>query len=62
MSLITSSAMASENLPPRTLARLAREVRDLQKNPPEGIQLAVDSDTGVPEKLSEITVRLERSL
>jgi hypothetical protein len=62
----SNSNSASENLPPRTLARVAREVRDLHKNPPEGVRLVVDSDTGVPSNLSELMVRpkiaLKRSI
>jgi hypothetical protein len=54
---ILPSQQRSENLPPRTLARLAREVRDLHKNPPEGIQLVVDADSGLPSNLSELMVR-----
>ena len=45
-----------ENLPPRTLARVAREVRDLHKSPPEGVRLVVDSETGVPTNLGEVLV------
>jgi hypothetical protein len=44
-----------ENLPPRTLARLAREVRDLVKNPPEGVRLA-DTESGMPSNLGELLV------
>ena len=51
---------SSENLPPRTLTRLAREVRDLHKNPPEGLRLVVDDESGVPTNLSELMVRLVR--
>ena len=49
---------SSENLPPRTLTRLAREVRDLHKNPPEGLRLVVDDESGVPTNLSELMVRV----
>lgn len=45
-----------ENLPPRTLARVSREVRDLIQNPPEGIRLVVDEDTGLPANLGEVVV------
>ena len=45
-----------ENLPPRTLARVAREVRDLIQNPPEGVRLVVDDDTGLPANLGEVVV------
>jgi len=51
--------MSSENLPPRTLTRVAREVRNLHKNPPEGIQLVVDSETGVPASLAEVTAEIQ---
>lgn len=42
---------STENLPPRTLARVSREVRDLHKNPPEGVRL-IDQQT-----LGEVVVR-----
>jgi hypothetical protein len=45
-----------ENLPPRTLARVSREVRDLIKSPQEGIRLVVDEDTGLPSNLGEVVV------
>lgn len=54
----SSSSVSSENLPPRTLARLAREVRDLHKNPPEGVRLVVDTDSGLPSNLSELMAEL----
>ena len=47
---------SSENLPPRTLARVAREIRDLHKNPPEGVRLVVDGQSGVPSSLGEVVV------
>eukprot|EP00977_Amphora_coffeiformis_P024172 scaffold15108_cov180-Amphora_coffeaeformis.AAC.48 len=50
----SSNLGSSENLPPRTLARLAREVRDLHKNPPEGVRLVLDDDTGLPSNLGEL--------
>ena len=37
---------SSENLPPRTLARVSREVRDLHKNPPEGVRLMDQQSLG----------------
>lgn len=52
------SSSSIENLPPRTLSRVAREVRDLIKNPPEGVRLVVDSDTGMPANLGDIVVRI----
>eukprot|EP00957_Ditylum_brightwellii_P078187 5944648-Ditylum_brightwellii.AAC.1 len=52
----TSSAASSENLPPRTLARVAREVRDLHRKPPEGVRLVVDAETGMPASLGELVV------
>ena len=48
---------SSENLPPRAIARVVREVRDLLQSPPEGTKLVVDSDTGLPSNLSELKVR-----
>lgn len=35
---------SSENLPPRTLARVARELRNLHQSPPEGVRLIIDGD------------------
>lgn len=52
----SSTSSTSENLPPRTLTRVAREIRDLHKNPPEGIKLVVDGDGG--GSLGEIMVGL----
>ena len=52
-----SSGSSSENLPPRTLARIAREVRDLHKNTPEGIKLTFDGDCG--GSLGELLVSLK---
>mmetsp|Transcript_11462 Transcript_11462/g.18423 ORF Transcript_11462/g.18423 Transcript_11462/m.18423 type:complete len:266 (-) Transcript_11462:329-1126(-) len=54
-----SSSSSIENLPPRTLARVSKEVRELIKNPPEGIQLVVDSETGLPSSLGEIVAEVE---
>lgn len=51
-----NSSSAIENLPPRTLSRVAREVRDLIKSPPEGIRLVVDEETGMPTNLGELVV------
>ena len=56
--MYTSTNSNSENLPPRTLARVAREVRNLQKSPPEGISLVVDPETGCAESLGEIFVSM----
>lgn len=50
---------SSENLPPRMLARVGREIRDLHKNPPEGVRLVVDSETGCPENLGEIIAEIQ---
>lgn len=52
----SGNSSSLENLPPRTLARVAKEVRDLMKNPPEGIRLVVDGETGLPSSLGEIVV------
>ncbi|GKY94372.1 hypothetical protein MPSEU_000403100 [Mayamaea pseudoterrestris] len=54
-----SGSNVSENLPPRTLARLSREVRDLHQKPPEGVCMIVDSDTGLPSNLGEIMAEME---
>ena len=50
------SSASIENLPPRTLSRVSKEVRDLIKSPPEGIRLVVDTETGLPTNLGEIVV------
>ncbi|KAL3807852.1 hypothetical protein ACHAXA_009880 [Cyclostephanos tholiformis] len=50
---------SSENLPPRTLARVARDVRDLVRSPPEGVRLVLDGETGMPGSLSEIMAEIE---
>ncbi len=50
----------SENLPPRTLARVSREVREMMRNPAEGTKLVTDPDTGLPPSLHEIMVSVER--
>ena len=52
----TGSINSIENLPPRTLARVGREVRDLIQSPPDGIHLVVDEETGLPSSLGEIVV------
>lgn len=48
-----------ENLPPRTLARVARDVRDLVKSPPEGVRLVVEEESGMPGSLAEIVAEIE---
>jgi len=53
----SSSGSSSENLPPRTLSRVAREIRDLHKNPPEGVRLVMEEASGMPSSLGEIVVR-----
>lgn len=54
-----TATCSSENLPPRTLTRLAREIRDLHKQPPEGIRLVVDEDSGLPTNMGELMAELE---
>lgn len=54
-----STTGSSENLPPRTLARVARDVRDLVKSAPEGVRLVLDEETGMPGSLSEILAEIE---
>jgi len=48
------NSSSSENLPPRAMARVAREVRDLMKKSPEGTKLILDS-----ESLGEINAEIE---
>jgi len=55
----SSGSNSSENLPPRSLARVAREVRDLIKESPEGTKLVVDCDSGLPASLGEINAEIE---
>jgi len=50
---------SSENLPPRTLNRIAREIRDLHKKPPEGVRLVVDGEWGGPTTLGEVLAEIE---
>lgn len=57
----TSSGSSSENLPPKVLARVAREVKSLHQNPPEGVRLVVDGDSGLPSSLGELVVRCHNS-
>jgi len=54
----TGSISSVENLPPRTIARVSKEVRDLIKTPPGGISLVVDPETGMPSSLGEVVVSL----
>mmetsp|Transcript_21965 Transcript_21965/g.51783 ORF Transcript_21965/g.51783 Transcript_21965/m.51783 type:complete len:293 (+) Transcript_21965:221-1099(+) len=54
-----SSSLSIENLPPRTLARVSKEVRTLMKNPPEGVRLVVDPETGLPASLGELVAEIE---
>jgi len=55
----TASSSSSENLPPRAMARVVREVRDLIKEAPEGTKLVVDSESGLPASLGEINAEIE---
>lgn len=52
-------SVMSENLPPRTLARVSREVREMMRNPAEGTKLVIDPDTGLPPSLHEIMAEIE---
>jgi len=58
-STTSMGSSSSENLPPRMLARVAREIRELHKNPPDGVRLVVDPETGCPENLSEIVAEIQ---
>eukprot|EP00566_Odontella_aurita_P017172 CAMPEP_0113545830 /NCGR_PEP_ID=MMETSP0015_2-20120614/11475_1 /TAXON_ID=2838 /ORGANISM="Odontella" /LENGTH=270 /DNA_ID=CAMNT_0000446231 /DNA_START=285 /DNA_END=1097 /DNA_ORIENTATION=+ /assembly_acc=CAM_ASM_000160 len=53
-----SGSGSAENLPPRTLSRVAREVRSLLKDPPEGVKLVVDPETGTPASLAELQAEI----
>mmetsp|Transcript_34736 Transcript_34736/g.70273 ORF Transcript_34736/g.70273 Transcript_34736/m.70273 type:complete len:341 (-) Transcript_34736:1488-2510(-) len=55
----SSSNSSSENLPPRTLARVAREVKGLLENPPDGVRLVLDLDTGMPSSLDNLVAEIE---
>jgi len=55
----TANSSSSENLPPRAMARVVREVRDLMKEAPEGTKLVVDSESGLPVSLGEINAEIE---
>jgi len=55
----TGSISSVENLPPRTIARVAKEMRDLVKSPPGGINLVVDPETGMPSSLGEVVAEVE---
>jgi len=59
MASSSSSYESSENLPPRTLARVSREVRDLMKSPPEGVKLLIDQESGMPSSLAELVAEIE---
>lgn len=54
-----SNSSSSENLPPRAMARVAREVRDLMKESPEGTKLVVDAESGLPASLGEINAEIQ---
>lgn len=55
----TGSVSSVENLPPRTIARVSKEIRNLVKTPPGGISLVVDPETGMPSSLGEIVAEIE---
>lgn len=55
----TGSVSSVENLPPRTIARVSKEVRDLMKKSPGGISLVVDPETGMPASLGEVVAEVE---
>lgn len=45
-SMISSSSRSSENLPPQAVARLARELKDLFKDPPAGFRIIPGNNLG----------------
>mmetsp|Transcript_26607 Transcript_26607/g.62507 ORF Transcript_26607/g.62507 Transcript_26607/m.62507 type:complete len:268 (+) Transcript_26607:181-984(+) len=55
----TGSISSVENLPPRTIARVSKEVRDLVRSPPGGVNLVVDPETGMPSSLGEVVAEVE---
>jgi len=55
----SSSYTCSDKLPPKTIARLVREVRDLITKSPEGAKLVIDHDTSMPSSLYDIQVEIE---
>lgn len=55
----SSKSLSETALPPRTLARVSREIRDLMKNAPEGTKLILDPETGMPPSLSEIMAEIK---
>mmetsp|Transcript_56059 Transcript_56059/g.65480 ORF Transcript_56059/g.65480 Transcript_56059/m.65480 type:complete len:266 (+) Transcript_56059:141-938(+) len=58
-----ASNSCAENLPPKTLSKVAREIRDLHRNPPEGVRLVLDDNSAnissQSNSLSEIMAELE---
>jgi ubiquitin-conjugating enzyme E2 S len=54
-----SSAGSAENLPPRIVQRVAKELRTLHKSPPEGVKLVLDSSDTSASSLSELVAELE---
>jgi len=49
---------SAENLAPRMLSRVGKEIRALHKSPPEGIRLVLDSDSS-SASLSELVAEIE---
>ena len=49
---------SAENLAPRVLGRVAREVRNLLRDPPGGVRLVLDPETGMPPSLDCLVVSL----
>lgn len=49
----STGTTSSENLPPRTLARVARELRNLHKNPPDGVRMIIDGENSSSSGVSD---------
>jgi len=59
-----SAGGCSENLAPRVLSRVAKEIRALHKEPPEGVRLVLDQENpgAFTTCLNEIVVSLTQTM
>lgn len=53
-----SASSSAENLPPRVLQRVAREVMQLHQSPPDGVRLTMNCNDGGSASLGEITAEI----
>ena len=51
-------SVSAENLPPRILQRVAREVMQLHKSPPDGVRLTMNESSSSSASLGEITAEI----